>query len=150
MKESDDLYGRALAIAENNDSDRSSLKKVFGLLTKANEAGDSRATYAIGTWYLFGKYVEKDLKKGYQYIKVAAEKNNPDALYDLAVFYEKGVVVRKNCKTAFKLYLKAALHEDRKSFYEVGRCLFHGIGVKQDKVQANIWLDRAEEFGFTD
>ena len=145
MKKSEDFYDQALKKLEKFNLNKANLKEAFFLLKKADKAGDHRATYAIGTWYLHGRYVEVDIDKAFGLITIAAKKNHPSALYDLAIFYEKGVSVRKNAKKAYRLYLSAALRQDKQSFYEVGRCLFYGIGVQADKALANIWLDRARE-----
>lgn len=138
-------YDKALKLCKEDTPD---LGLVFDLLTKAyNEENDFRAAYAIATWYLHGKFVEKNIKKGTKYLKIAAKNKVPLALYDLAISYEKGLGIKKNKRKAFKCYLKAVLEGEKKSIFEVGRCYYYGIGVKKDKKIANIWLEKAEELG---
>ena len=36
---------------------------------------------------------------------------------------------------------------DKQSIYEVGRCMFYGIGTKRDRRLADAWLARAEALG---
>jgi len=38
-------------------------QKALRYLEKAHTGGNPEATYALGTWYLFGHHVEKNLKK---------------------------------------------------------------------------------------
>ena len=125
-------------------------KLVFQLLSEAHESGDSFATYALATWYLYGEYVEKDQLKAIEFLMAASDNNMPDALYDLAVCYEQGEGVDANSKNAFTLYLKATLWGDEQSVYEIGRCYYYGIGVQEDKTLAEIWLEKAESLGLTD
>ena len=123
-------------------------RKVYDLLVLADKEGDGRATYALATWYLFGtKFTPKDLVYGTELLKRAEREGVADAVHDLAVSYEKGVVVGKSAAKAFVLYVKAALLGDKQSFYEVGRMYYHGIGVRQNRELAEIWLDKAESLG---
>ena len=123
------------------------IELVKKLLFKADEEGDDRASYAIATWYLHGKYLEKDFKKGAFYLEKSAEKNNPEALFDLAICFETGKGKRKNFKKAFQCYLNAALHGDTQSVEEVARCFYYGIGIEKNIDVAEIWYQRAEELG---
>ena len=142
-----DLYDTALKEMSKQSPNK---KKVVELLNKSIDSGNPKAAYALATWYLHGEYVEKDLSKGIMLLKRASDKNVPEACYDLAICYEKPEGVTENLEKAFELYLRAALHGDKQSFYEVGRCYYHGIGVVKDEEIADIWLERAEEFGITD
>lgn len=139
-------YEKALEISQKNDGD---LEKSYHLLLKAREQGDHRATYALATWYLYGKFLDKDLHKGMDYLKEAAQHDISDAQYDLAVSYEKGIVVERDEKISFQLYLKASLNGDKQSIYEVGRLFYHGIGVPENKFVANIFIETAESKGIT-
>jgi len=120
---------------------------VLTLLNDSIEAGCSKAAYALATWYLFGNHIEKDWSKAVFLLKKASRKKHPSALYDLAVCYEEGKGIQKDEKEAFKLYLQAALRGETQSFHEVGRCYYYGIGIEENRVIADIWLERAEELG---
>lgn len=134
------------ALARANDCDEP-LSDLASLLTAAHEAGDARATYALATWYLHGRFFKKDMRKSIALLRKAAQNDVPDALFDLAVCYEKGAGVAKNPRKAIQLYLRAALHSEKQSVYEVARCYYYGIGVQQDRSIARVWQDRAEEVG---
>ncbi len=138
-------YVAALWEAQRKGGD---LKKAYKLLNNAYKAGDERATYALGTWYLYGRddLVEKNLTRAVALLREAAEANHPDALHDLAVCYAKGAGVRRSDSKAAELYLRAALHGDKQSAYETGRCYWHGTGVQRDRRVARVWLDYAEQF----
>ncbi|MEA2720308.1 MAG: uncharacterized protein QOJ39_2172 [Candidatus Eremiobacteraeota bacterium] len=139
-------YDEAFDVMHGSEPD---VAKALGLLERAHEAGDARATYALGTWYLHGKepHVPVDAGIALEYIAKAASARVPDALYDLAVSYEKGGVVALNAVLAFQYYLRAALRGDNQSVNEVGRCYRNGIGVATDSELADIWYERADELG---
>lgn len=141
------LYDQALLEAKKKKPND---ELVFDLLNQSLEEGDAKAAYALGTWYLHGNYVKKDMRKAVRLLKQAAEGNVPDALFDLANCYEKGAGLKKNDRLAFENYLKAALCNDAQSIYEVGRCYFYGIGVEKERRLAQIWLDRAKDLGIED
>jgi uncharacterized protein len=140
----DRLYKKALqeASGENPNNDLAE-----SLLLKAISKGHGESEYALGTWFLHGKHVRKDLVRAIELLKSAALKNVPSANFDLGVCYDKGEGAPLDKKEAFKHYLKAALLGDARSIYEVGRCYYHGIGIEKDVVLANIWLGMAEFYG---
>src|SRR5262245_2831094 len=96
------LYERALSEMKTGTRN---IRRVKTWLRAAQSAGDHRATYALGTWYLHGTHLKKDVKEGTRLIRLAAKANVPDALFDLAVSCEKGIGVRRNLKRAAELYL---------------------------------------------
>lgn len=141
----DRLYNKALFEAKlGND------KVAFDLLEKSAKYKNSKAYYALATWYLHGKYVKKDVYTGNYYLRLSAELKNPDAFFNLGISYEKGAGIDKNEDKAFECYLQASLRGHKQSCYEVGRCYYYGIGIKEDKDMAEIWLERAEELGITE
>jgi uncharacterized protein len=137
-------YSFALKEARKSRGD---LRKAQRLLLEAHKRGDPRATYALATWFLFGKgnLVVKDVRKGVNLLRVAARFDEPNALHDLAVCYETGAGARRSEKMAFALYLRAALAGDPQSAYEVGRCYWYGIGSERNRRIANIWLDYSDQ-----
>jgi len=112
---------------------RKNYSEAFGLLRSAEKEGDPIASYALGTWYLHGTHVKKDLQKGVQYLIRASKGNLKEAFYDLAVCYEKGAGTEKNLQKAFQNYLIASRLGDKDALYQVVRCLYYGIGVPKNK-----------------
>ena len=116
-----------------------------GLLERARMKGDLRASYALGTWYLHGTGVRRNISKAVALLREGARGGVPSASFDLAVCFEQGVGVSINPRSAFRCFLEAALRGDTGALYEVGRCLYYGIGVVRDTRVAWIWLDRSRE-----
>lgn len=137
-------YTKALKLAQSKQYDAN---KVIRLLNEAIDEGSGEAMYALATWYLFGKHVDKDLAKGNQLLSEAVEKCIPEACFYLAISYERGWGVEKNLYQAFFLYVKGALYGEAECFEEVGRCYYFGIGVRQDRKLAEIWYEKGERLG---
>jgi TPR repeat protein len=140
------LFESALAALRQPHED---LEAAVRLMKASADSGYAMASYALGTWYLFGKgsEISIDPVMATRYLESAADANIPDALYDLAVCYSEGEGVEKNDRVAFELYLRAALRGDAQSVNAVGTCYFYGIGVDEDRRVAKIWHDRAQELG---
>lgn len=139
----DVIYNKALKEAS---SKHPKLNIAYELLNKAHTLGNYKATYAIATWYLFGKHLKKDYKKAVTLLQLATEGNLPEAFYDLAVCYETGKGVKIDKRQAFLNYLSASLLGDKQSIYEVGRCYYYGIGINKNKELSQRWLNAAKHW----
>jgi len=139
------MYDKAMKMA---NAAKPNLKRMTQLLESAHEEGDARATYALATWYLHGYAgFKKQPTKAVKLLKLAAQSDIAAAHFDLAVSYEKGCGIKVSEKKAYLHYLAAAVNGDNQAIVEVGRCLFHGIGVQRDRKIAEIWFRRAEFLG---
>lgn len=134
------LYLKALRLARANTCNG----ETWSLLERARKLGDGNATYALATWYLFGKYVKKDPVAAVSLLKEATLLGNPSAMFDLAVCAEKGVGMQKDLGRAVELYMMAGLRGDASAKEAAGRCYWHGIGIGKDRHIAAIWLDSAK------
>lgn len=119
---------------------------IVKLLTTASNGGISEADYALGTFYLHGKYVHQDMEQAIALLKRAADAMYPPALFDLAVALEKGEGRKKKSrKAAFECYVLAMVLGDRDAIFEVARCAYYGIGTKRNRKLYEI-LTRADDF----
>jgi uncharacterized protein len=114
---------------------------VLELLQKSMALGNPKATYAVATWYLHGKFVKKDIRFGTKLLKKAAKLGSAEACFDLAVSYETGVGVKKDVERAFDLFLESALRGDVDANYSLYRCFWHGIGTRRNRTIAGLWRD---------
>ena len=103
-------------------SARKHRRECVNLLEFASAKGESRAQYALGTWYLHGIGVKKSFKTANALLLRAAKQGHPLAQFDLAVSLEKGKGVKKNVAQAFKWYSKAAERGDLDAQVELARC----------------------------
>lgn len=146
-KRTNKIYLRAL---NEMRSKAPRLDVAWSMLEEALNEGSADAAYAMATWYLHGMHVRKNASKAVALLEIGSTAGIPSAKYDLAICYENGKGVVKNLKKAFSLYVEAALRGESSSIYEVGRCYFYGIGTRQDRTVARLWLDRAREVGITE
>lgn len=133
------IYKKALAQAYDSPEE---LTRIYALLERAMKLGNADATFAIASWYYFGKYFQVDYRKAFKFLKIAAEKHHSEACLRLAQCYEKGEGVKSNVVKAFGWYLRGALIGNTECMQEVGRFYWYGLGnVQQNKQIAKIWFE---------
>jgi uncharacterized protein len=99
-------------------------EKALSLLQVAVEEDDVHAMYALGTWYLHGKIVKKNVANAVHLIRRAAEGNVANASFDLAVCYELGDGVKKSASQAAKYFFRAFLFGDKDAAVELERVFY--------------------------
>lgn len=134
-----ELIRKATLLAKKED-----FESAYDLLVQADLRGDSTASYALGTWHLFGRHVKKDPKKAVSYFLKASRRGSVDALFNLAICYEKGKGIDKNLNKAFRYYYKAFNLGDKEAAYEIGRMLYYGIGVEKNRDLAEHFIGLSE------
>lgn len=102
--------------------------------------GDHRAMYALGSMYVAGQGVEKDLKKAFDLFKEAAQNGRADAMHKLGIMYEEGVGTKQNIKKAIRYYQKSAKLGYPLGQYQFGLMYMNGKGVKSNPVNAYSWM----------
>ncbi|WP_243350388.1 tetratricopeptide repeat protein [Stenotrophomonas acidaminiphila] len=127
------LYDKALALINRGASPGD----VYPLLLEAMDAGDYRAHYALGTWYLYGRHIKVSNKKAVSLFRQAAENDVAEAAFDLAVCYEKGEGVRKDLSKAAAFYLRALRCGDESAAEELRRMFYWGFGVEKNRMIAS-------------
>lgn len=132
------------------------MEKAFEYYKKACECGSYEACCNLGYFYLYGRNGEVDKSKAYDYFSRGAMLgNDANCLYKLGDMYIYGDHVQKNPAVAYSFYLKAlemlekygsSYEEDFVSdiYYRIGKCLYEGNGIKQDKFEAIRYLFKAK------
>lgn len=77
-------------------------------LKQAAHLGDAKAICTLGTCYLKGLGVEKDIGMGIELYNNAAQRGNKAAYYHLGLCYERGTGVSQNTALAREYFKKAA------------------------------------------
>jgi uncharacterized protein len=124
VKGRDNYYDEAMTLMAEHQL--ALAPKAHRLLVKAMEGGDSRATYALGTWYLHGFFLQRDVKRGVALIAQAADAAVADAAFDLAVCYELGTGRRISHNKALCYYMRAFLLGYAPAAEEIERLLYWG------------------------
>ena len=84
------------------------MKKALESFKRASQAGVISAYYKVGTFYLKGLGVKKDLDKALYWLKQAAMKGESNSQFNLGVAYYKGLGVPQDILRAYEWVSKAA------------------------------------------
>ena len=116
-------------------------------LHKGIEIGkpNSDAAYILGTLYLDGDLIEKDLKKADYYISLAANLNHPAAIKSIGDGYYTGDIRKKDIKKSLEYYEKAAKLGYGPAQFNAGIVLLNTASSKKDLKMAIFWLDKASK-----
>ena len=112
---------------EFGESVEQSYKDAFEIYQKCAKAEYVPAYGKLGWFYLNGVTVKADSVKALSYFTKGADADDPVAMVNLGNMLEGNTP-----EIAAKWYLKAALLGDEKAKFHYARCLYHGIGMKQD------------------
>lgn len=113
-------------------------------LTKAAEAGDSKAQLLLGLAYFYGQAVTQDPLLANQWLSKAAEQGDMLAQYQLAVNYSSQETQPGGTQTV-KWFTKAAQQGHTEAQFRLGIHYLIGIGVTQDGNEAAKWFRKAAE-----
>lgn len=137
------MYQRALALAKRGRQKHAS--EVLPLLEAAVTRGHYMAAHALATWHIHGIGVRKNFAVAVALERKAARGGIVDAIRNLAVAYEVGKGVGRDKRKSFRLYLRASRSGDAAGTYEVGRCLFYGIGTARDRDRGLKWIEKSKQ-----
>jgi tetratricopeptide (TPR) repeat protein len=95
---------------------------------KAAELGDAASHNSLGTMYLYGQGVEKDLERGFSHLEKAAIGGHPYARYNLGCIDSHN----GNIERAVKHFIISAKLGDGDSMKELWKCYSAGNITKKD------------------
>lgn len=142
------LYSEGRFVEQDTD-------KAMDYYTKSAEKGCAEACCNLGYFYLYGRNDEVDYQKAYEYFSRGAMLgNDANCLYKLGDMYMYGSYVEKNSKLAFEFYVKAleTFEEYGCTYadefvsdinYRIGKCLYEGNGVEENKLLSVRYLEEA-------
>jgi len=122
--------------------------ELFGL---AAEKGHKRAQLNLGTLYLRGQGVPRDLIQARAWLEKAASGGDPYALYALGrAMSESSPAANADLVRAAALYRQAAEKGHPLAALRYGMALSDGIAIKRDPVTAQRWLVHANDSGVSE
>lgn len=116
-------------------------------LTKAANAGQDCAQYALGKLYRDGIGVEKDMLQAVAWFALAAEQDNSYAAYALGKLYLESEEVPKDMDKALRWLRRSAELGNQFAQYQLGRLLLAGEDVPKDIDEAVRLLSASAEQG---
>jgi TPR repeat protein len=120
---------------------------VENYLKKAAEqpATSAYAAYLLGTLYLDGNILQKDLRKARYYLTLAANLGSPEAINSLGDGFYSGDIFEKNVNCALFYYVKAAKLGFGPAQFNAGIVLLKTAKSKADLRRAIFYLDKASK-----
>jgi len=115
------------------------------LLHKAVELGCVDAHFELGFIYEYGLGVDADPARALEHYLQAATQNNNMALNALGHFYGKAGSLGPDFELSFNYHLRAARAGNYDSVGNVGSMLYFGLGVKEDKQEAEKYFAMGDE-----
>ena len=133
---------------ENEYKKRNYIKAVK-LFKEAAEQGHFMAQNDLGTMYIEGIGIEKNLSKGIYWIEKSASRSyDPTALYNLAQAYRKGNGVKKDTEKALKYYKISAKQDYSSAQYNLGVFYENGhLNLAKDLISAKEYYLSAAKQG---
>jgi hypothetical protein len=124
-------------------------KEAVEMLEPAAQQEDLEALLFLGSMYLYGTGIEKDVQRARGYFERAARFGHRDALFNLGAMYDKAIGVPRDPNEAIKWFTRAA--DQRDAVAQLNLAIFHlkGDGVPKDQALAEQWLRRAGGNGST-
>ena len=119
------------------------LPQGIALLEHAAAAGDRTAIYSLGTSYIEGRGVTKDVERGRGLFEVAARLGEPSAMNALGVMYLRGESVSADPALARRYFEEAAARGDVYGIANLGRVYLNGIDAAKDPSRALTYFEKA-------
>ena len=141
-------FGRRMARIP--DFSAETFVEAAGWFAKAAEQGHADAQFELGSLYVNGTGVQKDINEAAKWIRKAAEQGHAEAQRDLGQMYEAGDGVPEDLAEAARWHLKAAEQGSSLAQESIGWLYAEGHGVPQDYAEAAKWFHKLVELGFAD
>lgn len=138
----DDLMKQGLTAYEQKN-----YKKAVSVFEKAMTFENAEAPFVLGSLYINGLGVDKDVNKALSLYQLSAEKNYSPAQYTLALFYMAGSFVEKDVEKAEFYIKKAAENGDKEAMSTLASWYDRGAFGTIDKENAVSWYKKAAFLG---
>jgi len=141
-----DLLGKAHQLLYGQKNYAEALK----ILRELNTQGNPDAQATLGTVYMEGLGVRKDIEKAAEYFKKAIKADSSEAMYKYGTLLEKGLYKetedrQTNIVRAIEYYRKAALKDELNALTDLAFLLENGKYMQKDINEAQRLLKRAAE-----
>ena len=125
-------------------------KKAFDYATIAAEDDECGGYLVLGSLYLNGWGVEKDVNKALENYKMAAALGDETAMNQIGFIYMGNDEFEANPEQSFYWFNEAAKKGSDVGMFNLGSCYKNGFGVEVDVEQAAEWFKKSAELGYLD
>ena len=123
------------------------LNKAEYWLKRASIGGNSEAQFELGKLYRIEGWPHHDSAQGYSWLAKSAEQGYEGAVEFLHFFEHIGLQLKEDLSQRAPQLHKLATDGDAEAQYQLAMRYEHGIGEKQDYVQAMYWFKEAANQG---
>ncbi len=125
-------------------------KKAFDYATIAAEDDECGGYLVLGSLYLNGWGVEKDVNKALENYKMAAALGDETAMNQIGFIYMGNDELEANPEQSFYWFNEAAKKGSNVGMFNLGCCYRDGFGIEADIEKAAEWFKKAAELGYVD
>ena len=125
-------------------------KKAFDYATIAAEDDECGGYLVLGSLYLNGWGIEKDVNRALENYKMAAALGDETAMNQIGFIFMGDEGIDENPEQSFYWFNEAAKKGSDVGMYNLGCCYKNGYGTETDIEQAAEWFKKAAEQGYVD
>ncbi|RIA87325.1 hypothetical protein C1645_878102 [Glomus cerebriforme] len=130
---------------ESGESTEQDSERTIYQYSKVTENGCEIAQYNLGSFYRYGKGVEKNDVKAFECYEKSADQGYLNAQFELGYCYSNGIGTEVNKAKAFEYYKLAAEKGHNIAQNNLGILYEYGAGTEKDLEQAIYWYNKAAE-----
>jgi len=124
---------------------RGEFAEAFKKYKKIAKQDNPVAQQLLGSLYMNGQGVKKDITKAIYWFQKAVEEDEEIAQYYLGIMYLKGVGIEQDLSKPAHWIHKSAEQGDALAQYQLGNMYLKGAGVEQKHFMAALWFRKAAE-----
>ncbi len=140
-------YMMGMILLNLRSSSKQDIAEATKLLTELAESGHVQSQATLGSHYLTGELLPKNIALGIKWTEAAAKQNHGLALNNLGWMYYKGTGVNQDNKKAVKYLEKAVKQNNAFAYANLAMLYSRGDGVKQNDQKSVELLQKAVELG---
>lgn len=150
-------YVMAQFYLEGADNIEKNTQKAIELLKSNVKYGHLKGALQLAKFYLYGKFVEKNVAEGLSILGKCVVSRDPEAMLLVAGFLESGEFASYGLKVDMEKSARllkdladdlADLRISAEAQAKLGIFFFKGLGVKQSDEDAYFWLKQAQKNGY--
>lgn len=125
-------------------------KKAFDYATIAAEDDECGGYLVLGSLYLNGWGVEKDVNQALENYKMAAALGDETAMNQIGFIYMGNDEFEANPEQSFYWFNEAAKKGSAVGMFNLACCYKNGFGIEADVEQSAEWFKKSAELGYVD
>lgn len=140
-------YMAGMILLHRTNASKQDIAEATKYLTEVAESGHAHTQATLGSYYLTGELLPKNMTLGIKWTEAAAQQNHGLALNNLGWMYYKGTGVKQDEKKAVEYLEKGVKQNNALAYANLSTLYSRGDGVKQNDKKAVELLEKAVELG---